>query len=74
MKPIVISGAGLYDDLKLSTLPIYIFAPLLGGVMAGVFQLLNGKVAKTMKESAEEENWKVLNWTYLNQHLKKFIE
>lgn len=56
MKPTVISGAGLYDDLKLSTLPIYIFAPLLGGVMAGVFQLLNGKVAKTMKESAEEEN------------------
>jgi glycerol uptake facilitator-like aquaporin len=43
-----------YVDLTLSSLPIYIFAPLMGGVVAGVFQLLNGKVDKIMKEAAAE--------------------
>ena len=43
-------GSKLYANLTLSSLPIYIFAPLMGGVIAGVFQLFNGKVAKIFKE------------------------
>ena len=46
---------GFYSNLTLSSLPIYIFAPLMGGVMSGCFQLLNGKVDKIMKEAAAAE-------------------
>ena len=46
---------GFYSNLTLSSLPIYIFAPLMGVIMSGCFQLLNGKVDKIMKEAAAAE-------------------